>query len=359
MQRKKYIDLLRQIALFYMFFQHSVLVLLKNSENKGIILFLYELVPICPALFLFVAGFSINISFKKKLNHEKNNFIIHLIKRVLILIIASSILFFIEFGIQVPDLFIASGILNTIGWMLIISAIILIFPNKKIILSLTITIFIIVTLLFEKYKIYFVPFNYGYEPMSPTIIYGFTGLLLGLFLNIIKDNIYKKKIIILTLGIIGVAIFTFYSIKHGLFNIFYSGAGRYTVERIFNNNLMPQNIFNFNTSIKSFSYESVWNYKMECFFACLGVVFILFTLMYFLENFFQKYLLKNIFLPGKFAFFNYFYHLTVIAIMVVVFGYNKFSLIQFLLFLSLLFISSYILSYVLLKRKNHNHSSGV
>ena len=91
--RKKYIDTLRLIALFYMFFQHSALVLLKNDYNTGLTAFLFEIVPFCSALFLFLAGFSLTISIGKYEN--KKDFIVRLILRGLILIISSSLLFLI------------------------------------------------------------------------------------------------------------------------------------------------------------------------------------------------------------------------------------------------------------------------
>ena len=327
-----------------MFFQHAVLALLKNSENKGIILFLYQIVPICPALFLFIAGYSINISFKNKLDHQKNSFFIHLVKKGIILILASIILFFIEYGFQFPDLIISSGILNTIGWMIIISAIILRFKYKEITLSLLIILIIFITIIFEKYNIYLVPFNYGYEPISPTIIFGFIGLGIGIFLNTIKNNENKKRVFILTLLIIGIFIFTFFSIKHGVFRIFYDYIGRYDAKRVFNNAYTPLNFFKLNKN-DSFFYKYIWNYKMNCFFASLGIVFILFSCMFFLEKFFQKYLSKKIFLPGQFAFFNYFYHLSIIALSVIIFGYNNFSTVTFILFLGALYITSYLLSF--------------
>ena len=349
--RKKYIDLLREIALFYMFFQHAVLALLQNSENKGIILYLFELVPICPALFLFIAGFTLNISYNRKKIININNFMIHLFKRGLILIIMSSILFLLEYGFQLPDLLISSGILNTIGLMIIIASFIIRVPYKKIFMSILIIVLIITTYFLEKNKVNIVPFNYGFEPISPTITFGFIGFLTGLFFYQFKDNIRKEKIFVLLLGIFGLLIFLFFSIKYGIFKIFFSDTGRYVISRKFNESYFLMNIFSYSSN--SEIMVNIWNFNTECFLASLGVVFLFFSLTYYLEKYFKKFLPENIFVPGQFAFFNYFYHLAIIAIFVLIVGFNNFSLNQFLLFLSLLFISSYVFSYLLLIIKKY------
>jgi len=306
---------------------------------------LFDLVPICPALFLFLSGFSITFYFLKsgKQILDKDRFIV-LLKKGVLLILSAQLLFFIEQGFQLPDLLIAPGILNTIGWMTIISAIILLFKYK---ISLTVSVLIIttsLTVIFYNVKFFFVPFNCGYEPISPTIIFGFAGLLIGLCYNyfiISKNNIYIFLISILSLGILTVC---YYSNKFGIFAVFFDNIGRYTITRIFNSSMLPQNIF-FNSHVTGFYQESVWNYNINCFLATLGAVFCLFTISHFMESFFNKYLPKNIFILGRYAFFNYFYHLAVIAVVVLIFGYSSLDKISFLFFLIFLFALSVILSY--------------
>ncbi len=339
-----------------MFYQHAVLVLLKNNENKGIILFLFELVPICPALFLFISGFSLIISYQKRQDLINNNYYLHLLKRGFILIVFSTILFLIEYGFQFPDLIVSSGILNTIGLMIIISTLFLMLPYKKIFLSVFIIIIILAAYLLEITKINLIPFNHGYEPIVPTITFGLIGLLIGLLLNQYKENIKKERIFMLLLGVFGIFIFLYFSIKYGIFKIFFSDIGRYYIERTFNESYFLNNIFS-GAMFNNFQITvSVWNFSTECFFASLGVVFMFFSGTYFLEKYFKKFLPDNVFIPGRFAFFNYFYHLAVIALFVIIFGYNIFSLKHFLIFLSVLFFSSYVFSYLLLIIKKNRSS---
>lgn len=337
-----------------MFFQHAVLVLLQRNDNKGLIYFLFELVPICPALFLFVAGFSINISYNKTLENNKNQFITHLFKKGLILILSALLLFVIEYGFQLPDMLISSGILNSIGWLIIICALFLFLPHKKIFVSVFIIILIAATYLLEIKNIYIVPFNYGYEPMSPTIIFGFIGFFVGLLYNEFKDNLKKERLFVLMIGFISLSAFIYFSIKYGMFKIFFSDIGRYNISRTFNVSYFLNNIFSIRNIEDSQITVGIWNYNTECFFAALSAVFILFSSMYFLEKFFNEFLPKNIFIPGRFAFFNYFYHLSVIAVFVLISGYNNFSIKLFVLFLSILFTGSYVLSFLILKIKYYS-----
>ena len=349
--RKKYIDFLRAIAIFYMFFYHAFLVLFNPDVSNKTLNFIFELVPFCPALFLFLAGFSITFYFEKNNTiYIENKYFFSLIKRGLILIFCAMLLFFIEHGLQFPDFLFASGILNSIGWMIIISALFLLISSYRILfLSIFVAILIIITIIFEKNKIFFVPFNYGYEPMSPTIIYGFIGFLFGNIFYSIKD-LNKQKVFISLSGISGLFISIFYTIKDGFLNTFFSDKGRYVIERIFSEKMLPNNLFSSMSNL-SFYREHIWNYNTDCFIYTLGFVLVLFAFGYFIENILQKYLPKLIFLPGTFAFANYFYHLIFLALLVVLFGYGFFNLTGFLIIMLLLYVLSYVLSFIIYKIK--------
>ena len=341
--RKRYIDLLRELALFYMIFQHTVLALLKSEYHHGVIKFLFDIVPLDPALFLFVAGFSITLSYNRK-KGSSLDFAKHQIKRGVLLILAAALLFFIENGLQPPDIFISPGILNTIGIMIICSAIIINLPYKLLISLILSMLLIVFTLFFEIKDIFFVPFNYGYEPLTPTIIFGFIGLFTGILLEKTNKN---KKIVVLIIGVIGLSIFAFYSVKYGLFKIITSEMGRYDVQRNFNEAFLPQNLLHFN-EIKGTFAAYVWNYKMNCFFASLGFVLAIFSLTYFLESF-LKYLPKYVFFAGQNALFNYFYHLSTIAISIVIFDFNNFSIFSLLALLLFFYSTGYLFPYIITK----------
>ncbi len=347
--RRRYIDALRLIAIFYMFFQHSTLILLKQNENSGLTKFLFEIVPFCSALFLFICGLSLTLSFEKY--KSKINFILRLLLRGIILIIFSSILFLIENGFQFPDVIFSSGILNTIGLFILLAIPIFIFDNTNIKLLLTfiiLTILTTITIYLDIKKIYIYPFNYAYESISPTIIFGFIGLFVGLVMNNKNYNKLREKTIVLLIFIVGIVILSISFMKFGLLKAFYSEIGRYTIERIYNTKYLL-----FNLSDNSFSqfFVSTWNFNNFSFITAIGTTFFLFSLLYFLEPLLNKI---NYFfiMPGKYAFINYFFHFIIIAIVVLNAGYNSFSKIQLYIFLTILFLLSFILSNYLEFKKN-------
>ncbi|HOF00243.1 MAG TPA: heparan-alpha-glucosaminide N-acetyltransferase domain-containing protein [Spirochaetota bacterium] len=344
--RKKYVDFAREIALFYMFFQHGVLTVLKQSENAGVIFFLNEIVPFCSALFLFLAGYSIVLSLKKNgvSSYNLHNFT-HLIKRGVVLCAASSVLFFIENGFQTPDIFLTSGILNTIGIFIIISSVFLFIPHRRIFFTIFTISATIVYVYFDLKETYFVPFNYGYEPIFPTILFGFIGITFGLFADRIEEKSKLEKAFYLCAALVGVVIHLAFSFKHGFLKVFFTEFGRYTVERIFSEKYLFSSLFYGGREYSDFQ-ALIWNFRTNSFFAALGSTFFLIGSLYFMEPFFKKYLPKKIFIPGKYAFINYFYHLAILAILTQTSGFNSLGKYQFLTLLVSLFIGSYIISYI-------------
>jgi len=338
--RLKSIDLLRLIAIFYMFFQHMVLSLLAQNENQGAVLFLFNLVPICPALFLFVSGFSVTILINK---YTKNLLFIKLFIRGFLLIIISFFLFFFENGLQYPDIFFASGILNTIGLMIIFCSLIILLPYKMFITSLMILILLGIHIIFETLSIKIFPLNNGFEPIIPTITFGFIGFLFGLLHNYFNERNFK--IFILISGFVSLVFLIFLFLFNNGFNI-YSENGTYEIVRSFQNKYMYiTNLLENN--ITGFTEKFIWNYKVNNFFASLFAVFILFSFFYSSENFLRKKLPDFFTLPGQFALINYVFHFLFIIIFIFIFGYNSLTLFHFIIVLLLLFAVSYFLSFLL------------
>jgi len=79
---------------------------------------------------------------------------------------------------------------------------------------------------------------------------------------------------------------------------------------------------------------------------------ILFSISFFLEKNLFKHLPRNIFIPGKFAFLNYFFHLFIIALFILFVGYNFMNTFQYLLLLAGLYVFSYLLSFSALFVRN-------
>ncbi|MBN1798508.1 MAG: DUF1624 domain-containing protein [Spirochaetales bacterium] len=350
MQRKRYIDLLRQIAIFYMFFFHVVLILLPETEINGVMRMLFDIVPLDAALFLFLVGFSLTLSLRKHTELSTVQFLSKKLVRGLLLILAAAFLFLLQLGVQLPDMLISSGILNTIGWLCIIGGLILVIPYRKILLLFLIVVLLVFTFVCEYYEIFIIPFNWGYEPMSPTIIFGLFGFLCGLFYNL-SDNERQQKNIAVIIGANAAVLLLFFVWHGNLVEILRDS--RYAIKREFSTAATLPYLLTGGSGDPGFFAAMVWNYRLPSFCLSLGVVCMLFSGFSFLEPFFKKYIPRAALLPGAHALSSYFFHFVVIAVLTMVFGPKSFTVWTVLLLLILLYAGSYLLSMLMahIKRK--------
>lgn len=336
--RKKYIDLLRQTALFHMFFQHAFLVLLLSREKTGFTNFLDEIIPICPALFLFIAGYSVTLSSSPAGQKARL-----LLKRGCILILCGMLLFFIEYGVQMPDLLFTPGILHTIGIFLLLMAFLFSWPRPVPAVYLACLAGTVLYLLLSFSGLVLFPLTTGYEPWLPTILFGLYGAACGLFFRT-KDEKKALKPLLFLFGL-GLAISVVYTIKYGFCRILYDDIGRLTIERTFNVATMLPDLFT-RTGNSAEMRAYVWNFSLHSFIAVFAIILMLFSLCKILEKPFLHKIPSFVFLPGRFAFVNYFFHLTVLAVIAVTAGFNILTKVQFYLLLFTLFAASYGVSYL-------------
>jgi len=330
-----------------MFFQHSILILLREDDNLGIIRILFDIVPLCPALFLFVAGLTLTIPFENDGYIYTKRSLFHLIIRGTLLIVISSVLFLIQFGFQFPDMLISTGILNTIGIFIIISSLILKFKNKTYISLFFTFIIIFLFIILDIKKIGIKPLTIGYEPLLPTVIFGFIGLTVGLFFYELKKNQFIQKSFIITLGYIGLIMLLFFIVKYHYLNVLKE---RHSLINIFDSNYALQNIFN-KYSSKHHYTESIWNYNIESFLASTGFVIAIYSIFFFLDHFFKNRNIYNFFLLARYPLFNYIFHLILIGSATLLFGYNNLNTISIAIFFIILFSLSYSLSYIIERGK--------
>ncbi len=349
-RRDRAIDILRFAALIHMIFQHTVLALMQSSENTGITLFFYEIIPLCPALFLFVSGLSFTYSYKNR--GSKNRWKKKLLYGLL-LIIGGMVLFVVEHGFQLPDLFFASSIINTIGIFIISSSFIYRFINEQLRFAVLVIIFGIITLLFVyliSNSLVIFPLSTGYEPVLPTIIFGFAGLIFGELAYLSHNTRSKNSLLII--GIISFFILVLLMIFNDGFKVFYSNIGRYTVTRRFNSSLSIVNLLGASDSSSySFYMAQIWNYNLRGFFATLCSVIVVFTVFNNIKRFFVNRLFDYILLPAVYPLYNYFLHLSFIGIMVSVVGYNFLNKLNTYFIIISIIAICYLISYILQKKR--------
>ena len=340
--RNSAVDLLKILALFLMIFDHAYILLLKQPAPP-ILRFFYEIVPLSPALFLFLSGYSLAIS-KAYLKRKKR-----LISAALYFAV-SNIFFIVEHGFQFPHFPFATGILSTISLLVVFTVIMGLLPEKRcFIVSLVLsTLFVIVFVSLRINNLKVFPFTYGYEPLFPTFLFGIIGFSFGLGKN---QSVTKIFFLSFIGGVFGVVTRLF-----GIQKLFVSG-GCYFTSYTFKYSNLVQNLLS--DGIDGRYNVSIWNFDISCFFYVLSIVVLLVLVSEgILEN---KKIAGVITLPAKYLFIHYVLHLAVLTAVYGLLAGKTFSVPVFCIFISLLMIAVYLVSILLnrLYKKNYQGISPV
>lgn len=294
--RSAAIDLLKIAALLLMIFDHAYILLLKQPAPQ-FLRFFYEIVPISPALFLFLSGYSLAIS----------NAYIKRRKRLIsaaVYFAVSNVFFIAEHGIQFPHFPFATGILSTIALLSVFCVWLGFFSEKtsffvSLLLSIILTAVFIILRFFDL-KIF--PLTFGYEPLFPTFLFGIIGFLMGqgkkLFANWLRYFVLT----------VAAAVFVTMTIFYGLQKLFVS-SGCYFISYSFKYSNLIQNFFN--DTISGRYSVSIWNFDIGCFLYVLSIVVLLVFLS---ENLLCRIKInKMVLLPARYLFAHYILHLAVLT----------------------------------------------
>ena len=340
--RNSAVDLLKILALFLMVFDHAYILLLKQPA-PSILRFFYEIVPLSPALFLFLSGYSLAIS-KAYLKRKKR-----LISAALYFAV-SNIFFIVEHGFQFAHFPFATGILSTISLLVVFTVIMGLLPEKRcFIVSLVLsTLFVIVFVSLRINNLKVFPFTYGYEPLFPTFLFGIIGFSFGLGKN---QSVTKIFFLSFIGGVFGVVTRLF-----GIQKLFVSG-GCYFTSYTFKYSNLVQNLLS--DGIDGRYNVSIWNFDISCFFYVLSIVVLLVLVSEgILEN---KKIAGVITLPAKYLFIHYVLHLAVLTAVYGLLDGKTLSVSVFLTVIVLLTVIIYSVSILIdrIKRKNYQGISPV
>lgn len=338
-KRLFYIDLLRMVALFHMIFQHGVMTLLKREQLTGALYFFDQIIPICPALFLFLSGFSLTISGRNSISNSK---LFRNLRKGGLLILGAALLFLFEHGFQLPDLIFASGILNSIGLLIIICSLLLKVPFKKSAALLLTAASIALFLLLDRSALEIFPFSGGYEPLLPTIIFGFAGFLTGLVFNELSTK--NRGTLTAVLAVIGGGGVGYLFYFYGPFNSLYVEETANFITRIFSvkGNLLYL-LSGAESTVSSYS-ATVYNYSPLTFVTAAALLFLLFGIGFFLEPLLKRFLPRFALLPGQHALVNYFFHLTLYAVIISTVGVRIFDKVEFIAILLGVYLLTYLVA---------------
>ncbi len=340
--RNSAVDLLKILALFLMIFDHAYILLLKQPA-PSILRFFYEIVPLSPALFLFLSGYSLAIS-KAYLKRKKR-----LISAALYFAV-SNIFFIVEHGFQFPHFPFATGILSTISLLVVFTVVMGLLPERiRFFLSFTLSvIFTIVFVILRINKLKIFPLTYGYEPLFPTFLFGIIGFSFGLGKN---QSVTKIFFLSFIGGVFGVVTRLF-----GIQKLFVSG-GCYFTSYTFKYSNLVQNLLSDDIGRK---YNvSIWNFDISCFFYVLSIVVLLVLVSEgILEN---KKIAGLITLPANYLFVHYVLHLVILTSVYCLLDGKTLSVSVFLTVIVLLTVIIYSVSILIdrIKRKNYQGISPV
>lgn len=316
-QRYEFIDLLRGIAVILMFITHSYRLQISTLKDQWLsnqirldlmFNFFMNIEPFTSALFLFLAGYSMFISYRD--NNDEKEFSKNIFKKSIILIIFSVLLNFFSFitkGIFIDHLILSSGILQAIAISLLLN-LFLLKKKKSIYVVYTILIIAAIAAILEYFSIVILGLNAGAGCLVPVIGFSLVGHLAS------KHRVHMNIFYISILAI----------------GIYFGFAWRYDV--------------NFNLyDILSQQYKdfSIWNHSLAGFIMNSSILLIISS---FICNSFKTLKIFNFINQlGKHSLTVYVYHLTIIGM----FYFNSVGLSNptetFLFIIGLIFSSQYLI----------------
>lgn len=337
-QRNAAIDLLKIVALFLMIFDHAYILLLKQPQPQ-FLRFFYEIVPLSPALFLFLSGYSLAVSGaylkrKKRLIYAGVYFAV------------SNIFFIAEHGIQFPHFPFATGILSTIA-LLSVFCVGFGFFSEKAGFFVSAALSIILTTVFVALRMFdlkIFPLTFGYEPLFPTFLFGIIGFSIGQGKKFLAGWLLRLVPIVAAVAFVAMTIFC------GTKMLFVS-SGCYQVSYVFKYSNLIQNLPN--NEVGGKYSVSIWNFDVGCFFYVLSIV----VLLVFLS---EKLLCRIkinaiVLLPARYLFVHYVLHLGVLTLIYILLNGKMFSSAQFSILIALMTAAIYLVSVLLDKAKRKFH----
>ena len=227
------------------------------------------------------------------------------VKRAAGLWLISALFFVLESGIRYPDVFISSGILCTIALAILLTGFLLILPPSKASLTLVLIAGVLIFVLLDAKNIHVFPWIAGNSPLLPLCLFTFAGAIWG---KLRQEFRYSIPWIATILFVLSVGITWHYG-HESLFNY---GLGRMDVTRI-----LPPPLTG--GVAKTVGY---YNLKPLLSLVCLGFHLGLLHLFSLLFSSMKEFLARLIFAMGRHSLEIYVLHLTMLALLVVIFGFH-------------------------------------
>ncbi|MCG8315085.1 MAG: DUF1624 domain-containing protein [Pseudomonadales bacterium] len=193
------LNIYRAIAIFMMMAAHSIRIqenfprIVNQREYASFfdqfLLFFIDIEPIISAMFLFIAGFSLTLSFAKiSAKQQLQAWHSGILKRAGVLYGIAMIFFVAEYGWQWPDFIFSPGVLGIIAMSIALSATLLTFGFGLRGLGVTVISILLATYFLESQDLNITGLNAGAGGMFPLVVMGFIGTLFGMAYQKWTDN---------------------------------------------------------------------------------------------------------------------------------------------------------------------------
>ncbi|MDX1694441.1 MAG: heparan-alpha-glucosaminide N-acetyltransferase domain-containing protein [Ketobacteraceae bacterium] len=195
------LNIYRAVAIFMMMAAHSIRIqenyptLATHPESATLfdrfLLLFITIEPIISAMFLFIAGFSLTLSFSKMIRKNparKLPWLQRILGRAAALYGVAVIFFVAEYGFQWPDFLVSAGVLGTIALSIAISAGLLVWGGHAVWLIVATLLCLAVTYGLEANNLTVTGLNAGAGGHLPLVVMGFLGTLYGLAYRRFGDN---------------------------------------------------------------------------------------------------------------------------------------------------------------------------
>jgi predicted acyltransferase len=184
LRRNPGVDALRTLAILGMMSSHtSRLILYHVREAWSYWVLLLE--PVIPSLFLFLVGISLTYSLSNALAKSTlpKAWYLRQARRALVLWLIMALFSGLEYGIRLPDVFLASGILCTIAYAILFIGGVLLLPGAAWILSGVLGLGVILFVDLDQTGSHTFPLISGDSPLLPLTLFALAGALWGLWMH--------------------------------------------------------------------------------------------------------------------------------------------------------------------------------
>jgi len=182
LRRNPGVDALRTLAILGMMSTHTSRLIVYQSREAwshwGLLL-----EPLIPSLFLFLVGVSLNYSLARSESRSENprTWYLRQARRALMLWLIGALFSALEYGIRLPDVFLASGILCTIAYSILLLGAVLLLPFRGWVAALLLLGGSAAFFLVNRSGTNPFPWVSGDSPILPLSLFAAAGTLWGLW----------------------------------------------------------------------------------------------------------------------------------------------------------------------------------